>query len=91
MTSLLQTAQAQEVLSKARDRERASTDQARRFQDILDLKTAGVEEIEEIRDLSADDSEHAEPERQATDEADKAAENEQTEDDADRPSLDITA
>ena len=91
LTSLLQTAQAQQVMSKTRDRERAVTDQARRFQDILDLKAAGVEEIEAIRDLPSDDSEHAEPERQAADEADKAAEDEQTEDDADRPSLDITA
>ena len=92
MTSLLQTAQAQEELSKTRDRERAASEQARRFQDILDLKAAGVEEIEAIRDLPADDSEHPEPEHQA---ADKSYEDndqkEQTEDDADRPSLDITA
>ena len=92
LTSLLQTAQAQQVLSKARDRERAATDQTRRFQDILDLKAAGVEEIEAIRDLPADDSEHAEPERQAAEESDKDNDQkEQTDDDPDRTSLDITA
>ncbi len=85
LTSLLQAAQAQQVVSKARDRERASTDQTRRFQDMLDLKAAGVEAVEAIRDLPADDSEHAEPEHQAPDESDQ----DETEDD--RSSLDITA
>ncbi len=85
LTSLLQAAQAQQVVSKARDRERASTDQTRRFQDMLDLKAAGVEAVEAIRDLPADDSEHPEPEDQAADES------EQDETDDDRSSLDITA
>ena len=90
LTSLLQVAQAQQVVSKARDRERASTDQTRRFQDMLDLKAAGVEAVEAIRDLSADDSEHAEPEHQAPDESDQD-ETDQDETEDDRSSLDITA
>ena len=91
MTSLLQAAQAQQVVSKARDRERAATDQTRRFQDMLDLKAAGVEEIEAIHDLPADDSEHPDPERDASDESKQhEPKPDETEDD-DGPSLDITA
>ena len=90
LTSLLQAAQAQQVVSKARDRERAATDQTRRFQDMLDLKAAGVEAVEAIRDLPADDSEHAEPEHQAPDESDQD-ETDQDETEDDRSPLDITA
>ena len=85
LTSLLQAAQAQQVVSKARDRERAATDQTRRFQDMLDLKAAGVEAVEAIRDLPSDDSEHAEPEHKAPEES------KQDESEDDRSSLDITA
>ena len=90
LTSLLQAAQAQQVVSKARDRERASTDQTRRFQDMLDLKAAGVEAVEAIRDLPADDSEHPEPEPEASDESEQN-ESKQDETEDDGPSLDITA
>ena len=90
LTSLLQAAQAQQVVSKARDRERATTDQTRRFQDMLDLKAAGVEAVEAIRDLPADDSEHPEPEREAPDESERSkVEPDETE--GDGPLLDITA
>ena len=90
LTSLLQAAQAQQVVSKARDRERASTDQTRRFQDMLDLKAAGVEAVEAIHDLPADDSEHPEPEHEAPDES-KQDEPKQDKTEDDRSSLDITA
>ncbi len=91
MTSLLQAAQAQQVASKARDRERAATTQTRRFQDMLDLKAAGVEAVEAIHDLPADDSEHPDPEREAPDESTPHAESKQDETEDDGTSLDITA
>ena len=90
LTSLLQVAQAQQVMSKARDRERATTDQTRRFQDMLDLKAAGVEAVEAIHDLPADDSEHADPEHEAPDESEQE-ESKQDETKDDGSSLDITA
>lgn len=90
LTSLLQVAQAQQVMSKARDRERATTDQTRRFQDMLDLKAAGVEAVEAIHDLPADDSEHAEPEHEAPDESEQD-ESKQDKTEEDGSSLDITA
>lgn len=90
LTSLLQAAQAQQVVSKARDRERATTDQTRRFQDMLDLKAAGVEAVEAIHDLPADDSEHPEPEQEAPDES-KQDETKQDKTEEDGSSLDITA
>lgn len=90
LTSLLQVAQAQQVMSKARDRERATTDQTRRFQDMLDLKAAGVEAVEAIHDLPADDSEHADPEHEAPDESEQD-ESKQDETEEDGSSLDITA
>ncbi len=90
MTSLLQAAQAQQVVSKARDRERAATDQTRRFQDMLDLKASGVEAVEAIHDLPADDSEHPESEPETPDES-KQHEPEQEESEDDGPLLDITA
>ncbi len=90
LTSLLQAAQAQQVVSKARDRERASTDQTRRFQDMLDLKAAGVEAVEAIRDLPADDSEHPEPEPETPEESERG-EVKPDETDGDGPLLDITA
>ena len=90
LTSLLQVAQAQQVMSKARDRERATTDQTRRFQDMLDLKAAGVEAVEAIHDLPADDSEHADPEHEAPDESEQE-ESKQDKTEEDGSSLDITA
>ena len=90
LTSLLQVAQAQQVVSKARDRERATTDQTRRFQDMLDLKAAGVEAVEAIHDLPADDSEHSEPEHEAPDESNQE-ESKQDKTEEDGSSLDITA
>ena len=88
LTSLLQAAQAQQVVSKARDRERATTDQTQRFQDMLDLKAAGVEAVEAIHDLPADDSEHPEPEHETPDES-KPREPKPDETEDDGPLLDI--
>ena len=85
LTSLLQVAQAQQVVSKARDRERRASDQTRRFQDLVDLHVAGLETAEAVRNLSSDDSDNAEPEHQAPE---KSARHETEED---QPQLDVTA
>ncbi len=58
-TSLIQTAQAQQTASKARDRERAASERTQRYKDMLDLKVAGVESTEAVRQLPHSDSEQA--------------------------------
>lgn len=63
-TSLLQAAQAQQTASKSRDKERASSEQARRYQDIVDLRVAGLETADAVRKLPQNDSEQAEDEHQ---------------------------
>lgn len=85
LTSLLQVAQAQQVVSKARDRERRASDQTRRFQDLVDLRVAGLETAEAVRNLSSNDSDKAESENQAPD---KSAPHETEEE---QPQLDVTA
>lgn len=65
-TSLLQAAQAQQAASKARDREKAAQDSAaRRFQDLVELRVAGVESAEALRKLPSNDSEQAGEEHRA--------------------------
>ena len=61
-TSFLQAAQAQQTASKARDKEKARTEAGRRFEDQVDLKVAGVESAEAIRELPHSESEQAEQE-----------------------------
>ncbi len=85
LTSLLQVAQAQQVVSKARDRERRASDQTRRFQDLVDLRVAGLETAEAVRDQKSHDPDKAEPEHQATE---KSAHRETEED---QSQLDVTA
>ena len=85
LTSLLQVAQAQQVVSKARDRERRASDQTRRFQDLVDLHVAGLETAEAVRDLSSNDPNKAEPDHQAPE---KSAQHETEED---QSQLDVTA
>ncbi len=85
LTSLLQVAQAQQVVSKARDRERRASDQTRRFQDLVDLRVAGLETAEAVRDLSSNDPDKAEPEHQAPE---NSARHETEED---QSQLDVTA
>ncbi len=87
--SLVQTAQAQQVASKTRDRQRAAGERSRRLEDTIDLKVAGVEETEAVRKLPDNDSaegdddrhrHHAEEQPYAGDEPDE-----------ERPSIDFTA
>lgn len=62
-TSLVQAAQAQQVASKDRDREKSARDIAsRQFQDLVELRVAGVEAAEALRKLPSNESEQAEEE-----------------------------
>jgi hypothetical protein len=64
-TSLLQAAQAQQQAAKARDREKAATESARRFQDLVELRVAGMETAEAVRRLPQNESEQAETEQES--------------------------
>lgn len=64
-TSLVQAAQAQQTASKARDREKALTERTQRYTDQLDLRVAGIESAEALRQLPANDSEQADAEHEA--------------------------
>ena len=70
-TSLLQAAQAQQVSSKARDRERAASERGRRLQDFVELRVAGLEASEAIRRLPHNDSGEAEAEHESDPPADE--------------------
>lgn len=63
-TSLIQTAQAQQTASKARDRERAEADRTRRDEDLVELRVEGVETTEAVRKLPHNESEQAETEHE---------------------------
>ncbi|MBT8485973.1 MAG: hypothetical protein KJO43_10365 [Phycisphaerae bacterium] len=79
-TSLLQTAQAQQVAGKARDKERAATERARRQQDFVELRVAGVEASEAVRPIPHSDSGEADAEHDHSDESLE-----------DRPNIDLRA
>lgn len=66
-TSLLQAAQAQQVASKTRDREKAASESTRRYADQIDLKVAGVETADAIRKLPHSDSEENQQEQRSHD------------------------
>ena len=86
-TSLLQAAQAQQQAAKARDREKAATESGRRFQDLVDLRVAGMETAEAVRRLPQNDSEQAETEQESKSQPQgyERAEEE------DRPHIDVQA
>lgn len=88
-TSLLQTSQAQRTASKARDRERAQSDSARRVKDLVDLRVAEAEAENAVRRLPRNDSEEAEVEHRR-ELHDNAYEHGADEDDESRPSIDVT-
>lgn len=62
LTSLVQTAQAQQVASKQKDGERAKAEGPKRREDRLDLRVADAEHADAIRRLPSNDSEEAESE-----------------------------
>lgn len=53
--SALQAAQVQQLASKARDKERAAGETARRGQDAVDLRVAGAETSEAVRPVTNED------------------------------------
>jgi hypothetical protein len=63
-TSALQAIQAQQVASKARDREKAESSTGRRFNDLVELRVTGVESIDAVRSLPQNDSEQSHTERE---------------------------
>jgi hypothetical protein len=84
-TSLIQAAQAQDTAGRARSRERVVEDRTQRYQDLLELRAAGLEAAEAARQLPGNDSEQADHERQAR------PDHRPDKDDEDRPNLDVTA
>lgn len=86
-TSLLQAAQAQQQAAKARDREKAATESGRRFQDLVDLRVAGMETAEAVRRLPQNDSEQAETEQESK----NRARPQMPADDEDHPHIDVQA
>ncbi len=88
-TSLLQAAQAQQMASKARDREKAATESGRRFRDLVDLRVAGAESEEAVRNIPGNDSEQAEDEHQA--QAQPQVPQDEDDESQDRPRIDVKA
>lgn len=64
-TSALQALQAQQVASKARDKDKAQSASGRKFSDLVELRVAGVETTEAVRALPQSDSEQAQTEHEA--------------------------
>ncbi len=62
-TSALLAVQAQHVASKARDREKNESASGRRFEDLVELRVAGVETGDGVRGLPSNDSEQGDQER----------------------------
>lgn len=88
-TSLVQAAQAQQNASKAKDRERAVTEQVRRHQDRVELRVAETESADAIRKLPSNDSEQAEDEHQRHSQSPVKSKARQRRDD--EPSVDLKA
>ena len=86
-TSLLQAAQAQQTASKARDREKAVSESSQRFQDMVELRVAGMETAEAVRKLPHNESEQAETEHEAQNLPQPPAPPEEEE----RPHIDVQA
>ena len=63
-TSALQAIAAQQVASKARDREKSESASGRRFEDLVELRVAGVETGDAVRGLPSNDSEQGDQERE---------------------------
>jgi hypothetical protein len=86
-TSLVQAAQAQQTASKAKDKERATNERTRRYADQLELRIAGLESAEALRQLPENESEQANDEREAKGHRHRR----EGENGEDRPHVDVTA
>jgi hypothetical protein len=86
-TSLVQAAQAQQSAAKAKDKERATGERTRRYADQLELRVAGLESAEALRQLPENESEQANDEHEAKGHRHRG----EGEPDEDRPHVDVTA
>ena len=84
-TAVLQAIQAQHVASKARDRDKAQSATGRRFNDLVELRVAGLETAEAVRQIPHNESEQA----QAEHDSHRPAKPEQ--DEEQRPRIDVKA
>jgi hypothetical protein len=66
-TAALQAIQAQHVASKARDKEKAESASGRKFNDLVELRVAGLETSDAVRPLPQNNSEQADREHQSQD------------------------
>lgn len=85
-TAVLQAIQAQHVASKARDREKAQSASGRRFNDLVELRVAGLETAEAVRQIPHNESEQAQTEHDSHRPA-----TEQQSDEEQRPRIDVKA
>jgi hypothetical protein len=89
-SSLLQAAQAQQSASKARDRERATSDRGNRYRDLVELRVNGVELPGAVRGLPKNDSEQADSEHDARP-PDARADSGASDDSGEPPRVDVQA
>lgn len=86
--SLAQLAQVQRSAAESKDRERASSESARRVADSVRLRVGGIEHADAVRRADNDDLEKKNPRRHRSRRNDR--ENADS-DGKDRPSIDLTA
>jgi hypothetical protein len=90
-TSALQAIQAQHIASKARDREKSESAAGRRFQDLVELRVAGVESDDALRGLPSNNSEQGDQERDSRKQPQAGYGKVVDEDEGERPHIDVTA
>lgn len=84
--SFAQAAQAQQSAAKSRDSEKAASERGRRLADLLDLRVAGIEDIDAVRATPENDSEEAQAELDG-----RAVPRRPNRDDDERPRIDLKA
>lgn len=89
--SALQAVAAQQVASKARDREKSESATGRRFQDLVELRVAGVETGDAVRGLPSNDSEQGDQERESRKQSQAGYGKVVEEGDDGRPHVDVKA
>ena len=87
-SSLAQLAQVQRSAAESKDRERASSDSARRVADSVRLRVGGIEHIDAVRRADNDDLEkkHSGKRRKR-----RSGNGSDGPDDQDHPTIDVTA
>lgn len=86
--SLAQLAQVQRSAAESKDRERASSESARRVADSVRLRVGGIEHLDAVRRSDNDDLEKKNPRRRRTRDT---GPRDGDSDGEDRPSIDLTA